>query len=250
MSSPKQVAANRANSQHSTGPTSPDGRKAAAGNSVTHGLSASPETLFAAEPDAETAYRDLALRLRRDCIPDGELEEETFQQYAWAIFQAKRARQHEIFTEDRWLDEPDNSKCFSQMERVIKLGALLERRASKALRELRQLQRDRFATYEVYAEHCVMGKEVQIPRSLPVSEIRQSNLNNTNPNYLAQFLMYTTPEVKKTAIRMLKDAKKNEQKAARRTDATNEANLPANPLRNMSMEELMELAKAAGINQK
>jgi len=88
------------------------------------------------------------------------------------MFQAKRAQRIEIIGQDRWLEDPDDAKKFSKMERSMKLGALLERRASSALNELRKLQRDRFAAYEVYAEHCVMGKVVNLlsPSPPPNSE--------------------------------------------------------------------------------
>ena len=243
MSTTKQVFANRLNALRSTGPITPEGQRAAAVNSVTHGLAAAPETLFAAQPAEEFAFNELARRLRRDCVPDSELEEEAFQQYAWSTFQARRARVHETLTENRWLEDPDDSKRFSQMERTLKLGAMLERRASKALKQLQNLQRDRFAAYEVYAEHCVMGNDVPIPKSLPTAEIRKSDMGRTNPNYIAQFLLYQTKDVKDKAKEMLAAAKIKQAKMKE----TNEANPPANPLYKLSMDELMALAKAAGI---
>ena len=130
------------------------------------------------------------------------------------------------------------------MERTIKLAAAQERRADKALRELRQLQKDRFAAYEVYAEHCVMGKEVNIPKSLPVSEIRKTDLSRTNPNYLAQFLLYQTDDVKKTAKQMLKDAK---TKANQPQQANSQSE--ANPFASLSLDELLKLAKDNGLDK-
>ena len=244
MSTEKQFEANRANAQHSTGPSTAAGKARAATNGLTHGLNASPEILFDAKPEEAEAYRTLALKLRRDCQPDSGLEDETFQRYAWSTFQATRARRLEIHTEDRWLEDPDDTKRFSQMERTIKLAAAQERRADKALSELRQLQKDRFAAYEVYAEHCVMGKEVNIPKSLPVSEIRKTDLSRTNPNYLAQFLLYQTDDVKKTARQMLKDAK---TKANQPQQANSQSE--ANPFASLSLDELLKLAKDNGLDK-
>ncbi len=120
------------------------------------------------------------------------------------------------------------------------MAAALERRADKAMNELRNLQRDRVAAYEVYAEHCVMGKEVNIPKSLPTAELRRSDLAKTSPNYLAQFLLYQTKEVKDTAKQMLKDAK-------------NKPNSPApteeNPFANLSIDELLRIAKQTGLSK-
>ena len=63
MTSETQFAANRANSQRSTGPTSAAGKARAASNGLTHGLNASPEILFEAKPEEAEAYRTLALKL-------------------------------------------------------------------------------------------------------------------------------------------------------------------------------------------
>ncbi len=241
MSTEKQIEANRANAKLSTGPNTAEGRARAAQNSFTHGLNSSPESLFAAHPEQEEAYRALAQKLRKDCQPETAIEDETFQLYAWSMFQAKRAQHIEMLGQDRWLEDPDDAKKFSQMERTMKLGAMLERRASRALNELRKLQRDRFAAYEVYAEHCVMGKEVNIPKSLPTADIRKTDLGHTSPNYIAQFLLYQTKEVKDTAKRMLKDAKNKPNQA---TPANGE-----NPFANLSIEELLRIAKETGLSK-
>ncbi len=238
MSTDNQIAANRANAQFSTGPTTAEGKAKVAANGLTHGLNSNPETLFAAHPDQEEAYRALAQKLRKDCQPESAIEDETFQLYAWSMFQAKRAQHIEMLGQDRWLEDPDDGKKFSQMERTMKLGAMFERRASSALNELRKLQRDRFAAYEVYAEHCVMGKEVNIPKSLPTAEIRKTDLGRTSPNYLAQFLLYQTKEVKDTAKQMLKDAK---------TKPNSPAPVEENPFASLSIEELLRIAKQTGL---
>ena len=137
------------------------------------------------------------------------------------------------------------------MERVKKMAAALERRADKSMNELRNLQRDRFAAYEVYAEHCVMGKDVNIPKSLPVADIRKSDMGRTNPNYLAQFLLYQTKEVKDKAKEMLQEAKDKAKSKANQSKLTNEQSKPncENPFAAMSIEQLLKIAKDAGLNK-
>ncbi len=240
MSTDKQTAANRANAQQSTGPSTAAGKAKVASNGLTHGLNSTPETLFAANPEHAEAYRAHAQKLRKDCAPESELEDAAFQRYAWAMFQATRARHWEEFAEECWIANPIDTKAFSQLERTLKMAAALERRADRAMRELRNLQRDRVAAYEVYAEHCVMGKEVNIPKSLPTAELRKSDLAKTSPNYLAQFLLYQTKEVKDTAKQMLKDAKSKPNSPAPVGD---------NPFANLSIEELLRLAKQTGLDK-
>ncbi|WP_155121149.1 hypothetical protein [Bryobacter aggregatus] len=156
--------------------------------------------------EQEQAYQAYALALRKDCQPDSAIEEEAFERYAWASFQAKRARKLELLAESRSCSNPGDASLFSHWERTLKIANLQERRAGRAFKELRQLQKDRFAAYEVYAELCAMGREVEIPKSLPITELRKSNLQRTNPNYLAQFLLYQTEEVQEAAEQMRKDS--------------------------------------------
>ena len=195
--------------------------------------------------DVDEQFRALAQKLRKDCNPETELEEEAFRRYAWASFQVRRSRKIETECEERWLANPGDALNFSIIERTLKMAVAQERRADNAMRELRQLQKDRFAAYEVYAEHCVMGKEVNIPKSLPTAEIRKSDLGRTSPNYLAQFLLYQTKEVKDTAKQMLKDAKSK----ANSPDEQSKANLEENPFANLSIEELLRIAKQTGLEK-
>ncbi len=110
MSTDQQIAANRANAQQSTGPATSAGKAKVAANGLTHGLNATPEILFAANPEHAEAYRAYAQKLRRDCVPESELEDAAFQRYAWAMFQATRARHWEEFAEVRWMASPEDSK--------------------------------------------------------------------------------------------------------------------------------------------
>ena len=93
MPSEMQIEANRANAQHSTGPTSAAGKARAATNGLTHGLNSSPASLFAEHPEQHQAHREYTLKLRRDCCPDSELEEDAVQ--------AKRGRHLETIAGDR-----------------------------------------------------------------------------------------------------------------------------------------------------
>ena len=196
MSSQAKADANRANAQHSTGPTSSEGRETSSRNSVSHGLSATPNTLFAADKEAQTGFVQHIAKLRTDCLPEGQLEEETFRRYAFATFQITRAQALELQAQDRWVNDPEHPLWFSQMERFIKLGALQERRADRSLNELRKLQRDRFAALEVQGEIYAYGKEVIFSKVLPIADLRTQNLNNTSAGLIAIALLATTPEAK------------------------------------------------------
>ena len=166
MSSQAQADSNRANARQSTG------------------LGTAPNTLFASDKEAQTGFVQHIAKLRTDCLPEGQLEEETFRRYAFATFQINRARALELQAQDRWVNGPDHPTWFSQMERFIKLGALQERRADRSLNELRKLQRDRFAALEVQGEIYAYGKEVIFSKVLPSADL------------IAIALLATTPEAK------------------------------------------------------
>ena len=170
-------------SSQSTGSTSAEGR-------------ATPNTLFASDKEAQIGFVQHIAKLRTDCLPEGNLEEETFRRYAFATFQINRAQALELQAQDRWVNEPDHPKWFSQMERFIKLGALQERRADRSLNELRKLQRDRFAALEVQGEIYAYGKEVTFSKVLPIADLRTQNLNNTSAGLIAISLLATTEEAK------------------------------------------------------
>ena len=199
MSSQSKIDANRANAQQSTGPTSPEGRATSSRNSVSHGLTAAPNTLFAADTEAQNNFGQHIQKLRKDCLPEGTIEEETFRRYAFATFQITRAQALELQAQDRWVNDPDHPKWFSQMERFIKLGALQERRADKSLNELRKLQRDRFAALEVQGEIYAYGKEVTFSKVLPIADLRTHNLYKTSAGLIAISLLATTEEAKQIA---------------------------------------------------
>ena len=68
------------------------GKAKVAANGFTHGLNSNPKTLFAAKPEEAEAFRALSQKLRRDCVPESDLEEAAFIRFAWANFQLTRAR--------------------------------------------------------------------------------------------------------------------------------------------------------------
>ncbi len=199
MSTSTQIEANRINAKSSTGPTSPEGKATSSRNAVDHGLTAKPSTLFASDTEAQNNFAQHIQKLRKECLPEGTLEEETFRRYAFATFQINRAQALELQAQDRWINEPDHPKWFSQMERFIKLGALQERRADKSLNELRKLQRDRFAALEVQGEIYAYGKEVTFSKVLPIADLRTTNLYKTSAGLIAISLLATTEEAKAIA---------------------------------------------------
>ena len=196
MSTQAQLDANRQNSKKSTGPKTAEGRAASAANSTRHGLTANPTTIFENNPNERSQYDSLKAKLLKQCLPEGELELQTFERYVFALFQVDRARQMEIDTQDRWINEPNSDKLFTQMERILKLCASQERRADKALHELTKLQRDRVLAMDIHTEVYLFDKIVDIPATFPMFEVRKADLSKTSAGLLAVRLMALMPEAR------------------------------------------------------
>ena len=181
MASSAQILANQANAKKSTGPRTPEGQATSSSNSLRHGLTAASETLFAAKPEEREQYLELQSTLREECIPTGTTEALVFEQYTYASFQCLRAQSFECVAQDRWLDNPDSQQLFLQMERAIKLGALFERRAAKAFKQLQQLQLHRLAGVEVQAELADAKVFPPISSAIPFADIRKQQLSKEEP---------------------------------------------------------------------
>ena len=72
MTSERQIAANRANALHSTGPKTPEGKAVVRHNAMRHGLLARDVVLPEEDLDA---FEDLRSRVRADLTPVGPIEE-------------------------------------------------------------------------------------------------------------------------------------------------------------------------------
>jgi hypothetical protein len=190
MASAAQTLANQANAQHSTGPKTESGKQKSSSNAYRHGLHATSEKLFAASPEERDHFEQIKANLRAETCPQGTSEELAFEQYAYSSFQALRAQRIEAEAQDRWLEDPDNQQRFVQMERAVKLGALFERRAAKAFKQLQELQLHRLACSEVLAELVDSKVDAYIPTSLPIANIRMPDLKKLEPGYLGLTIKY------------------------------------------------------------
>ncbi len=92
MSSPRKTAANRRNALASTGPKTPEGKTAAARNSLRHGLRAA--TVVLAGERAED-FETLHEALRGNLQPVGELEEQLVERVAVLAWRLRRVAQVE-----------------------------------------------------------------------------------------------------------------------------------------------------------
>jgi hypothetical protein len=167
--------ANLLNAQKSTGPRSSAGKAKSATNSTKHGLQAQPSTLFAALPDQHASFESLRQQLFAQCLPEGAAELEAFERYAFNLFQSRRARSFEIDAFSRFSNEPNSETLLRSLDRIVQIASQLERRADRALNELRKLQADRCLAADVQNEMYLFEQQVPVPASLPLAQLRRSH---------------------------------------------------------------------------
>jgi hypothetical protein len=141
MSSPTQIAANRANAQSSTGPRTEAGKSRAAQNARKHGLTSSHLIVVDADREALESMREA---LAEELAPQGELESTLFDMILYANWNIRRccileAGLMEVGAVDPMLLEPNEAKL-RQLDRHARRH---DSNFHRALKELRALQTER-----------------------------------------------------------------------------------------------------------
>jgi hypothetical protein len=142
MATPAQIAANCANAQRSTGPTTVDGKSTVSRNSLSHGLSAKQFALLPHEDPAE--YAALLEALTGDHQPEGATQLFLVEEMARARWKLRRIAimEMELLSSETSLANWFKSDC-SKDEVLLKLNRYegSARRAwYKALSELRRIR--------------------------------------------------------------------------------------------------------------
>lgn len=195
MATNAQLQANRANARLSTGPQSAAGRATSAQNAVSHGLTASEESLSSLSNENQMDFDHLRNKLRPQLQPKGELEEQIFGAYCWSLFQAERARAFEAYAQSAWeLDMEDDAKL-RRMERLAIYRQRHERAAERGLKELGRIQRDRFASNQANKVLQSMGfPDKKLSAALPAFELQSKRLRRGNHFSVANDEMMGYPQ--------------------------------------------------------
>lgn len=141
MASAAQITANRANSQLSTGPKTPEGRLASSRNAVRHGFTS---ISLSVAPEDQAEFDQFRQDLLADVRPEGALEDSLFERLLLAHWNLRRITRYETGL----LDEtnpfaPGNSEQAAAFDRLARYRRDLERSSQRALAELRKLQTER-----------------------------------------------------------------------------------------------------------
>jgi len=140
MASPAQIAANRGNALHSSGPVTPEGKARVAQNAIKHGLTAKNLVVRADEREEFESLRD---SLTAELAPQGAIETLTFNQLLHAAWNLQRFRRVEVEVSTGAAADFSDPQATSVLDRLTRYQSRAERAYFRALAELRRLQTDR-----------------------------------------------------------------------------------------------------------
>jgi hypothetical protein len=137
--SEKQQEANRRNAQHSTGPTTPEGKGAVRFNALTHGLRARSAVL---PSESSEDFERLCAELEAEWQPQTRTEWlhlETIATSQWLLARVAQS-ENRIY---QLMDYRVNAASLALLQYVAKQRAQLERSFRTAIADLQQLQKER-----------------------------------------------------------------------------------------------------------
>jgi hypothetical protein len=143
MSTPAQIAANRENAQLSTGPQSAAGKAKVSRNAQRHAATARRVVILDGE---EEEYNRVLAGLRLDFQPEGEFEEQLFQQILVGAWNLRRCQLNEIELQQQTPDCNDPllvEGLEKRMQLLLLYAQRAERSMYKATQELRRIQSER-----------------------------------------------------------------------------------------------------------
>jgi hypothetical protein len=140
MTSPSKIAANQANTQHSTGPTTAEGKARVSQNAISHGLTARHLVI---RDDEREEFENLQLSLSEELNPQGAIEALAFQELLHAAWNLHRFRRIEAEASLGTVADFTDPVTTAVLDPLTRYQARAQRAWQKAILELRTLQTNR-----------------------------------------------------------------------------------------------------------
>jgi hypothetical protein len=140
MTSAAQLAANQANAQHSTGPSTAEGKARVSQNALRHGLTARHLVIRDDEHEEFAALQD---SLSEQLDPQGAMETLAFQELLHAAWSLHRFRRIEAEASRGTVEDFTDPVTITVLDRLSRYQARAQRAWHKASQELRVLQTNR-----------------------------------------------------------------------------------------------------------
>jgi hypothetical protein len=169
---PDRAAINRANSQHSTGPRTPEGKARSSRNATCHGLSSRTAVLASEDP---AAYQLHCRQFFDEYRPATPTETHLTQELADTAWRLNRIPALEADLLDRATNPPNDEAriAFDIVDlhnALAKLGLYshrLSRQFQKTLQQLREIQADRMERHKHNLKHAASLLELNKYKGLP-----------------------------------------------------------------------------------
>jgi hypothetical protein len=158
MISARQQAANERNAQKSTGPSTAEGRARSSRNATTHGL-ASREALLQSED--KHAFQQHMESFANEYRPQTDLEQFYVTQMAEAAWRLRRVRRFESAAFDGSPD-PSSDETVDKLLKLSRYEAAIERSYYRALRELKNLYKERYNANQAAIEAYITAPITEI----------------------------------------------------------------------------------------
>jgi hypothetical protein len=162
MTTAAQIRANRANSQHSTGPATAAGKATSSANSTKHGLTSRSTERFA--PKDQEEYNQFRAQLEAELQPIGTEELAQFERHAFCLFMIERAQAFEAISQEHWMQNPTSPTLTRNLETLQRYRRNYERDADRAYKNLSDLQAQRILRAET---NSTLQNELNTQLTLP-----------------------------------------------------------------------------------
>jgi hypothetical protein len=184
QASAAQIRANRANSQHSTGPATAAGKAKSSANATRHGLTSRSTERFA--PKDQEEYNDFRAQLEQELQPIGLEEKAQFERHAFCLFMLERAQAFEAISQENWMQNPTCPILTRNLVTIQRYRRNYERDADTAYKNLAALQAQRILRAET---NNTLQNELNTTLSLPpaadLTQLLSTKNRQSGPTALA-----------------------------------------------------------------
>jgi hypothetical protein len=184
MSTAAQIRANRANSQHSTGPATAAGKAKSSANSAKHGLTSRSTERFA--PKDQEEYNQFRAQLEAELQPVGLEELAQFERHAFCLFMLERAQAFEAISQENWMQNPNCPILNRNLVTIQRYRRNYERDADTAYKNLAQLQAQRLLRAETNSTLAnELNTDVHVPPAADMQLLLSTKNRQSGPTALA-----------------------------------------------------------------
>jgi hypothetical protein len=96
-------------------------------NSTRYGLTANPTTISENNPHERSQYDKFKAKLLKQCLPEGELELQTFERYTFTLFRADRALKELTKPQRDWVPAMDIHTEVYLFDKIVDIPATFPR---------------------------------------------------------------------------------------------------------------------------